>query len=82
MSLFLTGLRLKDFGSINPALYQSVDGDDNASFPDDHIGRLWFQLKFEHETDRLIVTIVKAKNIPLRSDKSHADPFVRLVSRD
>jgi synaptotagmin-15 len=75
----MTGLLIKDFGSINPALYQSMDGDDTTLFPEDHNGRLWFTLAYERESEKLIVTLVKAKNLPCRADKSPCDPFVRWV---
>ena len=68
---------MEEIGSINPALYQSVDGDDDAQFPEEHIGRLWFQLAYERESEKLIVTLVKAKHLPCRPDKSPGDPFVR-----
>ena len=73
----LTGLKLKDYGSINPALYQSLDGDETSSFPEDHLGRLWLRLAFERESEKLVVTLVKGKNLPCRRDKSPCDPFVR-----
>ncbi|OQV14712.1 Synaptotagmin-15 [Hypsibius exemplaris] len=71
-------LLMKDFGAINPALYQSVDGDDSLMFPEDHTGRLWFQLAYERESEKLLVTLVKAKNLPSRADKSPCDPFARI----
>lgn len=78
--MLLTGMLMKDFGSINPALYQSMDSDDNMTFPEGHVGRLWFQLAYERDSEKLICTIVKAKNLSCRPDKSLCDPFVRLVS--
>ncbi|GAU97449.1 hypothetical protein RvY_08738 [Ramazzottius varieornatus] len=71
-------LKLKDYGSIDPALYQSLDGDETSSFPEDHLGRIWLRLSFERECEKLVVTLVKGKNLPCRPDKSPCDPFVRV----
>ncbi|XP_055332141.1 synaptotagmin-15-like isoform X2 [Paramacrobiotus metropolitanus] len=71
-------MSLQNFGTINPALYSQSDSDENMSFPEGHQGRLWFQLAYERDSEKLICTVVKARNLPCRADKSQCDPFVRL----
>ena len=68
-------------GSIDPSLYKHSDVDDDYDIPDNHIGRIWFAVEYERETEKLLVTLIKAKNLPSRSFSSHnqCDPFVRWV---
>lgn len=68
-------------GSIDPTLYKIVDEDDTYEIPVDHIGRLWFAVEYERETEKLLVTLIKAKNLPTRQygNNSSCDPFVRLI---
>ncbi|CAC5402146.1 SYT15 [Mytilus coruscus] len=67
-------------GSIDPSLYKIVDEDDTYEIPVDHIGRLWFAVEYERETEKLLVTLIKAKNLPTRQygNNSSCDPFVRI----
>ncbi|KAK2141170.1 hypothetical protein LSH36_1148g00001 [Paralvinella palmiformis] len=77
------GIRTQDvtcLGSIDPSLYKYHDTDDDYELPDYHIGRIWFRVQYERETEKLLVTLIKARNLPSRS-LSHGntcDPFVRL----
>ncbi|CAG5135812.1 unnamed protein product [Candidula unifasciata] len=66
-------------GSIDPALYKVADEDDHYDIPPDHIGRVWFATEYERETERLMVTLIKAKNLPSRTQgvDNSCDPFVR-----
>ncbi|KAK2161493.1 hypothetical protein LSH36_115g00009 [Paralvinella palmiformis] len=67
-------------GKIDPSLYRYHDTDDDYELPDYHIGRIWFRVQYERETEKLLVTLIKARNLPSRS-LSHGntcDPFVRL----
>lgn len=66
-------------GSIDPSLYKIVDEDDTYEIPVDHIGRLWFAVEYERETEKLLVTLIKSKNLPTRQygNNSSCDPFVR-----
>nr|XP_022315982.1 synaptotagmin-15-like isoform X2 [Crassostrea virginica]XP_022319655.1 synaptotagmin-15-like isoform X2 [Crassostrea virginica] len=67
-------------GSIDPSLYKIVDEDDDYEIPMDHIGRVWFAVEYERETEKLLVTLMKAKNLPTRQygNNSSCDPFIRL----
>jgi hypothetical protein len=69
-------------GSIDPSLYKIADEDDDYEIPMDHLGRVWFAVEYERETEKLLVTLIKAKNLPSRqmgSDNA-CDPFVRYVT--
>ncbi|XP_046369955.1 synaptotagmin-15-like isoform X1 [Haliotis rufescens] len=67
-------------GSIDPSLYKIADEDDDYDVPRDHIGRIWFAVEYERETEKLLVTLIKAKNLPSRvlGNDNGCDPFVRL----
>ena len=69
-------------GSIDPSLYKIVDEDDDYEIPMDHIGRVWFAVEYERETEKLLVTLMKAKNLPTRQygNNSSCDPFIRWES--
>uniref|UniRef100_A0A4W3HXS7 Synaptotagmin 15 n=1 Tax=Callorhinchus milii TaxID=7868 RepID=A0A4W3HXS7_CALMI len=63
-------------GAINPDLYKLPEDDSEIEFPEGNIGRLWFALHYEQETERLLVTIIKARNLCTQSDTSN--PFVKI----
>ncbi|CAG9767455.1 unnamed protein product [Ceutorhynchus assimilis] len=67
-------------GVIEPALYKSTLDLDELSWPEGHIGRIWFSLRYEPSTEKLLVSLLKAKNLPSRSvgTINNCDPFVRL----
>ena len=66
-------------GSIDPSLYKIADEDDDYEIPRDHLGRVWFAVEYERETEKLLVTLIKAKNLPSRQlgSDNGCDPFVR-----
>ena len=66
-------------GSIDPSLYKQHDADDDYEIPDYHIGRIWFRVQYERETEKLLVTLIKARNLLSRSltHGNICDPFVR-----
>lgn len=68
-----------ELGAIDPSLYKIVDEDEDYDMSEDHIGRLWFTVEYERETEKLLVTLIKAKNLPSRtmSSSNGCDPFVR-----
>ena len=68
-------------GSIDPSLYKIVDEEEEYEIPPDHRGRLWFAVEYERETEKLLVTLIKAKNLPKRSfsNTNACDPFVRYM---
>lgn len=67
-------------GSIDPSLYRISDEDDNYEIPPEHLGRIWFAVEYERETEKLLVTLIKARNLPNRAfgGTGGCDPFVRI----
>ncbi|XP_076453975.1 synaptotagmin-15-like [Babylonia areolata] len=67
-------------GSIDPSLYKIADEDDDYEIPRNHLGRVWFAVEYERETEKLLVTLIKAKNLPSRhlGSENGCDPFVRI----
>ncbi|XP_015838078.1 synaptotagmin-15 isoform X1 [Tribolium castaneum] len=67
-------------GVIEPALYKSTLDLDEIQWPEGHIGRIWFSLRYEPSTEKLLVSLLKAKNLPSRTvgTVNSCDPFVRL----
>ncbi|XP_052266141.1 synaptotagmin-15-like isoform X2 [Dreissena polymorpha] len=67
-------------GSIDPSLYMVTDDADDAyELPPDHLGRLWFAVEYERETEKLYVTLLKARNLPFKYGTTNGcDPFVRV----
>ncbi|GFR16061.1 synaptotagmin-15 [Trichonephila clavata] len=68
-------------GGLNPDLYKAVPEEEveEDNFPEGHRGRLWFALEYDVATERLIVRVMKAKNLPSRvyGAANCCDPFVR-----
>ncbi|WAQ96368.1 SYT15-like protein [Mya arenaria] len=54
-------------GSIEPSLYRTADKADDYDIPQDHLGRAWFAVQYEKETEKLLVTMIKAKNLPSKA---------------
>ncbi|GLV35098.1 Synaptotagmin 7 [Carabus blaptoides fortunei] len=67
-------------GVIEPALYKSTLELDDFQWPEGHLGRIWFSLRYEPSTEKLLVSLLKAKNLPSRTvgTVNSCDPFVRL----
>ncbi|CAG9856419.1 unnamed protein product [Phyllotreta striolata] len=65
-------------GVIEPALYKSTLDLDEIQWPDGHIGRIWFSLRYEPSTEKLLVSLLKAKNLPSRTigTVNSCDPFL------
>jgi hypothetical protein len=66
-------------GVIEPALYKNTLDLDDVQWPEGHIGRIWFSLRYEPSTEKLLVSLLKAKNLPSRTvgTVNSCDPFVR-----
>ncbi|XP_063585843.1 synaptotagmin-15-like [Penaeus indicus] len=68
-------------GTINPELYKTdeLEGEYDQ-YPDDHIGRVWLQLEYFSDSEKLLVNLIKAKNLPSRliGSINACDPYVRL----
>jgi len=70
-------------GGLNPELYKTncdLEDDDSVDSPDFHNGRVWYALEYDTASERLIVTLVKARNLSERdnNDCDSANTFVRL----
>ncbi|CAH2010881.1 unnamed protein product [Acanthoscelides obtectus] len=81
-ALLLPTVGCYGLGVIEPALYKSTLDLDEIQWPEGHIGRLWFSLKYEPSTEKLLVSLLKAKNLPSRTvgTVNSCDPFVSAVS--
>ncbi|KAK3920631.1 Synaptotagmin-15, partial [Frankliniella fusca] len=69
-------------GTLDPALYRggACDLEEEMLFPEDHLGRLWFNAHYEPTAEKLQVTLLKAKNLQSRTvaTSNNCDPVVRL----
>ncbi|KAJ8023079.1 Synaptotagmin-15 [Holothuria leucospilota] len=67
-------------GGLNPELYKIQDEEEESDFPDDHIGRIWFAVEYELESERLVVSLIKARNLPSRTlgVANQCDPLVKV----
>ena len=63
-------------GGIDPRLYKvsgTTDSDDeDYDPPDNHIGRVWFSVRYEAHSEKLLVTLVKARNLATTSSTAAA----------
>uniref|UniRef100_X1YW52 C2 domain-containing protein n=2 Tax=Capitella teleta TaxID=283909 RepID=X1YW52_CAPTE len=77
---FLPNPGAYSLGNIDPSLYKMNDEDDEYDIPEHHIGRIWFAVEYERESEKLQVTLMKAKNLPSRTlgQGNGCDPFVRI----
>lgn len=70
-------------GGLNPELYKTkseLEEDDGTEYPEHHVGRVWFGLEYDTGSERLIVALIKARNLPeSRSGGSSCNPFVRVA---
>lgn len=67
-------------GGLNPALYRNPgELEEELHYPEGHLGRLWFYLRYEPGSEKLLVTILKIKNLPSRTvgTANACDPIVR-----
>uniref|UniRef100_A0A5S6QP89 C2 domain-containing protein n=1 Tax=Trichuris muris TaxID=70415 RepID=A0A5S6QP89_TRIMR len=55
--------------SLNLELYVSTEGDEYF-YGENHIGRIWFEIEFDAEREKLFVWMDKVRNLPCRSDAS------------
>ncbi|MEE6488638.1 hypothetical protein FKM82_015296 [Ascaphus truei] len=63
-------------GAINPALYKYPEDNEESDFPEDNIGRIWFAVEYEQETERLVLSLIKARNLHFSSES--CCPFVKI----
>ncbi|XP_014260936.1 synaptotagmin-15-like isoform X2 [Cimex lectularius] len=70
-----------NLGGLDPALYRNRgDLEDELHYPEGHLGRVWFYLRYEAGCEKLLVTLLKMKNLPSRTvgTANGCDPIVRL----
>uniref|UniRef100_A0A5F8AN60 Synaptotagmin 6 n=1 Tax=Macaca mulatta TaxID=9544 RepID=A0A5F8AN60_MACMU len=67
-------------GRIKPELYKqkSVDGDDAKSEATKSCGKINFSLRYDYETETLIVRILKAFDLPAKDFCGSSDPYVKI----
>ena len=55
----------RSLGTLDPRLYKlnTDEADDEYDVPDNHLGRVWFTIKYESQAEKLLVTLVKARNL-------------------
>ncbi|KAM4636698.1 synaptotagmin-15-like [Discoglossus pictus] len=63
-------------GSINPALYKYPEDNEESDFPEGNIGRVWFAVEYEQESERLVVSLIKVRNLHYSSES--CCPFVKM----
>ncbi|KAL1781018.1 synaptotagmin-15 [Sigmodon hispidus] len=55
-------------GNINPELYKSPEDTSETDFPDGCLGRLWFSVEYQQESERLLVGLIKAQQLQVPSE--------------
>ncbi|NXS03010.1 SYT15 protein, partial [Oxylabes madagascariensis] len=63
-------------GTINPDLYRFPEDKSETDFPDGNIGRLWFSIEYEQESERLLVSLIKVRKLQPPADS--CSPFVKI----
>uniref|UniRef100_A0A6J0TZP3 Synaptotagmin-15 n=1 Tax=Pogona vitticeps TaxID=103695 RepID=A0A6J0TZP3_9SAUR len=63
-------------GAINPDLYRFPEDKSETEFPEGNIGRLWFSVQYEQESERLLVSLIKARK--LQPPSSSCNPLVKI----
>ncbi|XP_047522016.1 synaptotagmin-15-like isoform X3 [Pieris napi] len=69
-----------EIGVLDPALYKADCHVEDYLWPEGHVGRVWFTLKYESETERLQIHIIKVKHLPSRTPAlaNACDPYIRI----
>ncbi|NWX96117.1 SYT15 protein, partial [Nothoprocta ornata] len=63
-------------GTINPELYKFPEDPSETDFPEGSIGRLWFSIEYEQESERLLVSLIKVRKLQPPADS--CSPFVKI----
>ncbi|NXY89481.1 SYT15 protein, partial [Alcedo cyanopectus] len=63
-------------GTINPELYDFPEEESERDFPEGSIGRLWFSLEYNQETEKLQVSLIKARKLQPPADS--CSPLVKI----
>jgi len=48
-----------------------------GAYDESNIGRIWFSLEYDPESERLLVGLIRIRNLPNSLVTSHRDPVVR-----
>ncbi|KAM6067694.1 synaptotagmin-15 isoform 2-T2 [Chlamydotis macqueenii] len=67
---------LHSLGTINPHLYKFPEDKSEMEFPEGNIGRLWFSIEYEQESERLLVSLIKVRKLQPPADS--CSPFVKI----
>lgn len=54
--------------SINSELCKSLEDTSETGFPDGCLGRLWFSVEYQQESERLLVGLIKAQQLQVPSE--------------
>ncbi|XP_044739041.1 synaptotagmin-15-like [Chrysoperla carnea] len=67
-------------GTLDPTLYRNTPELEMFEWPEGHLGRVWFSLKYESFSEKLLVTVQKIKNLPSRTlgSVNSCDPYIKL----
>ncbi|KAM6416070.1 synaptotagmin-15-like [Rhynochetos jubatus] len=63
-------------GNINPELYKFPEDKSETDFPEGNIGRLWFSIEYEQESERLLVSLIKVRRLQPPADSCSS--FVKI----
>ncbi|XP_065494986.1 synaptotagmin-15-like isoform X2 [Caloenas nicobarica] len=63
-------------GTVNPDLYKFPEDKSEVDFPEGNIGRLWFSIEYEQESERLLISLIKVRNLQPPADC--CSPFVKV----
>ncbi|NXP49664.1 SYT15 protein, partial [Heliornis fulica] len=63
-------------GTINPELYKFPEDKSETDFPEGNIGRLWFSIEYEQESEKLLVSLIKVRKLQPTADS--CSPFVKI----
>ncbi|KAF6213027.1 hypothetical protein GE061_010741 [Apolygus lucorum] len=68
-------------GGLDPSLYRNPSElEDELHYPEGHLGRVWFYLRYEPGCEKLLITLMKIKNLPSRTvgTANGCDPVVKV----
>lgn len=63
-------------GTINPELYKFPEDKSETDFPEGNIGRLWFSVEYKQASERLLISLIKARKLQPPADS--CSPFVKI----
>eukprot|EP00076_Gallus_gallus_P048477 XP_421499.4 synaptotagmin-15 isoform X1 [Gallus gallus] len=63
-------------GTVNPELYKFPEDKSETNFPEGNIGRLWFSVEYKQASERLLISLIKARKLQPPADS--CSPFVKI----